>query len=359
MAINRKPTKSAPVYHKRRNNLLYDGLTYNGSFTHATEIMLTSYDAGSCQTILVKKVENLKLQPEKVNWVHVSGLSDEGVIAALCEKAKLPLPVVQDILNARHIAKLEETGNAIFAVLDAYGYKDNEELFQEHQSLVLGPNFVLSFEEGTGHRYQQVRKAIEDEAGQVRHQKADFLFNLLISLVVDSYFEVIELQQDRLLDMEDLLMEFQAAHVETGQQIQRFRRDYSRMKKAIIPLRESFGRSLMLESELIREGTRLYFRDTLDHLQQVTLMLESNRETIASLVDLYLANNDLRMNQIMKQLTVVSTIFIPLTFLVGVWGMNFVEMPELNLAHGYLYAWLTMIVIGIGLYLWFKRRNMF
>jgi magnesium transporter len=112
----------------------------------------------------------------------------------------------------------------------------------------------------------------------------------------------------------------------------------------------------MLESNLIRNENRMYFRDTYDHLQQVMSMLEANRETLSSLMDLYLANNDLRMNLIMKQLTVVATIFIPLTFLVGVWGMNFEHMPELGIPHGYLYAWALMIGMGVLLYWWFRRK---
>jgi len=347
------------VIRKRRNNLLYEGLTYNGTFTHASAIYLTSYDAVNCQSVEIRHLHDLKLQKGQVNWIHVSGLSDTKMVGDLCQMMGLEVPVVQDILNARHIAKLEDTGSTLFAVLDAYSYHDDGTLIREHQGLVLGKDFVLSFEEGTGHRFEPVRKALMDGIGQVRKHQADFLFNLLISMIVDSYFDVIEKQQNHLLDMEDSLMEFNAAHKETGQQIQLFRRDYSRLKKAIAPFREDFGRLLMMESAFIPETSRLYFRDTYDHLQQVMIMLEANRETIASLVDLYLANNDLRLNRTMNQLTIVATIFIPLTFLVGVWGMNFHNMPELGWPNGYLYAWLLLFAVGIGLYFWFRRKNMF
>jgi magnesium transporter len=350
---------SSTVNRKRLNNLLYGSLTYNGSYEQATEIHLTSYDAKTCQTELIKHPKDLKFQKGKINWVHVCGLSDTESVGELCRMMGLELPVVQDILNARHISKLEDTGSGLFAVLDAYSYNESSILIREHQSLVLGPDVVLSFDEGTGNRFEQVRKVLMEGIGQLRKHQADFLFNLLISLVVDSYFDVIEKQQNRLLDLEDLLMEFQTAHKETGQQIQLFRRDYSRLKKGIAPLREDFGRLLMIESTFIQETSRLYFRDTYDHLQQVMTMLEANREAIASLVDLYLANNNLRLNRTMSQLTIVATIFIPLTFLVGVWGMNFRHMPELDWVDGYLYAWLILIAVGVGLYVWFKRKNLF
>lgn len=354
--MKKKGNPKKTELRKRRNNLLYDGLSYNGKFTHATNIQLTSYDADGSETIVVHDLKELKLKPGKTNWVHIYGLSDEKVIADVCKSIGVELPMVQDILNARHIAKLEDTGKRLFAVMDAYTYNDEKELIRDHQSIILDPNFVFSFEEGTGRRFEQVSKAITDDVGQVRKHGSDFLFNLLVSLVVDSYYDVLEYQQNSLLDIEDVLMEFQAAHKETGQQIQHFRRDHIRLQKSVSPLREAFGHYLMLESGLITRGSRVYFMDTYDHLQQVKSMLEANRETLTSLMDLYLANSDLRMNLIMKQLTVVSTIFIPLTFLVGVWGMNFDKMPELRWDYGYLYAWIVMVGIGIALYWWFKHK---
>jgi len=341
---------------KRRNNLLYGGLNYNGNFTHATNIQLTSFDANSSETIVVHDLKDLKFKPGKTNWVHLFGLSDESEIAKLCTKLGVQLPMVQDILNSLHIAKMEDTGKGLFAVLDAYTYNDEKEMVRDHQSIILGPDFVLSFEEGTGHRFDLVCKAITEGVGQVRQHGADFLFNLLVSLVVDSYYDVLEYQQSNLLDMEDELMEFQADHKEKGQQIQHFRRDHARLLKAVSPLHEAFGHFLMLDSALIKSDTMIYFRDTYDHLRQVKSMLDANRETLSALMDLYIANNDLRMNLIMKQLTVVATIFIPLTFLVGVWGMNFQNMPELGWRYGYLYSWLIMIGIGVLLYWWFKQK---
>lgn len=353
----KKPvSKQKKELRKRKNNLLYGGLTYNGTFTHATNIQLTCFDATSSETIVVQDAKDLKLKPGKINWVHLFGLSDESEIANLCKKLGVELPMVQDILNSRHIAKIEDTGKGLFAVLDAYTYNDEKEMIRDHQSIILGPDFVLSFEEGTGHRFDLVCEAITEGVGQVRQHGADFLFNLLVSLVVDSYYDVLEYQQSNLLDLEDELMEFQAFHKHTGQQIQHFRRDHTRLLKAVSPLHEAFGHFLMIDSALIKSDSKIYFRDTYDHLRQVMSMLDANRETLSALMDLYIANNDLRMNHIMKQLTVVATIFIPLTFLVGVWGMNFKIMPELEWPNGYLYAWLAMIAIGVLLYWWFRHK---
>jgi len=359
MTSNKRSAFYANENRKRRNNLLYGGLNYNGDFTQATEIHLTSYDENNCQTRTIKNTHELKLEKGKVNWIHISGLSDTQLVSDLCTQMGLAIPVVQDILNARHLAKLEDTSGALFAVLDAYSYNEASLLDKEHLGMILSVDFVLSFEEGSSHRFEPVLQALMDGIGQLRKHQADFLFNLLISLVVDSYLDVIEKQQNSLMEMEDALMEFNTIHKEAGQQIQLFRKDYGRLKKDITPFWEDFRRTLMLESTLIHDTTRIYFRDTYDHLQQVTSILEINRETIASLVDLYLANNDLFLNRTMNQLTIVATIFIPLTFLVGVWGMNFKNMPELGWAHGYLLAWMLMIALGVGLYLWFRRKKLF
>lgn len=345
---------------QRQNNLLYESLAYNGNIIGQTEITFTVYDSINFKSEEIKTDEISMIKPEKdrINWIHVSGLSDTRSVGELCMRLGIPIPIVQDILNARHISKIEETGGMLFAVIDAYAYSDKLNLEREHQSFLLYSNIIISFEEGRKAIYGQIRKALHDGTGQARKLKPDFLFNLLINMVVDSYFDVIEIMQNNLMDLEDLLMEFTAVHKETGQQIQHFRRDLSRLKKNVFPFHEQFGHLLIMEPEQMNDSTRLYFRDTYDHLRQVSMMLEANREIIASLVDLYMANNDLRMNQIMKQLTVVSTIFIPLTFLVGVWGMNFANMPELSWKYGYLIAWIVMVIIGIVLYLWFRRRNL-
>jgi magnesium transporter len=177
--------------------------------------------------------------------------------------------------------------------------------------------------------------------------------------VVDSFFEVIEQQQEGLLNLEDALMEFGRAPQVSSTSIQQYRRDYIRLSKVLTPFLEGFGETLMMDSAFIKSASILYFRDTYDHLKQVKITLEANRELMASLVDIYLSNNDVRLNRSMNQLTIVATIFIPLTFLVGVWGMNFKNMPELEWKHGYLISWVVMIVIGVAVYAWFKKRMKF
>lgn len=345
----------------KSNNLLYDHLVYSGLSDSQTSIELIRYNKAAAFRNRFERADDVfaSMNKHEVNWIHVNGLRNVEEIGQICYLLGLQTPAIQDILNPLHISKIEETNNLLLIVLDAYGYNENMQLEREHFTIVLGSSFVLSFEEGGENRFELVKKAVESDLGVVRDQKSDYLFNLLVSMVVDSYLEVLELQQSSLLDMEDLLMEFNRTPKDTGQQIQRFRKDYSRLKKSVSPLREHFSRVLLAESNLIGKGCIIYFRDTYDHLQQVSLMMDANRETLVSLVDLYLSNNDVRMNQIMKQLTVVSTIFIPLTFLAGVWGMNFRNMPELAMRNGYPFAWGAMIAVGLVFFFWLRRKKMF
>lgn len=351
--------KVAQSRKKRHNNLLYEGLEYNGVYKQKTIIRQLTFNEEACDQKVYDQPHVLNVVEDRVQWIHVSGLSDTFTIDAISQSFGLSLPMLQDILNARHIAKVEESNGVLFAVLDAYHYGDNGKLIRQHQAFVLGENWVLSFEEGEGKRFEPVEKALMEGLGQVRKHGADFLFNLLISVVVDSFFEVIEQQQEGLLELEDALMEFGRAPQVSSTSIQQYRRDYIRLSKVLTPFLEGFGETLMMDSAFIKSASILYFRDTYDHLKQVKIMLEANRELMASLVDIYLANNDVRLNRSMNQLTVVATIFIPLTFLVGVWGMNFTSMPELEWKYGYLIAWILMIIIGFGLYFWFRRRRMF
>jgi magnesium transporter len=357
--MRKQSKKQHNIGVKKASNLLLEQLVYQGSNNVNTCIELTCFDATSLTKKRFDKVADLnaQLDSEKVNWVHVRGLNNTDLIGQLCENFQVQLLSVQDILNAKHIAKIEEANGHLFAVMDVFNYKEGETLTREHLSFVLGENFVLSFQETEDHRFSLIEKALEEKLGQVRNRRADYLFNLLISSVVDEYLEVLEIQQNIMLDLEDLMMEFLSEGKDAGRKIQEYRRDYLMLKKGIWPIKEQFGHLLMIDSGLIGKDVHIYYKDTLDHLQQAFMMVESSRETIASLLDLYLANNDLRMNHIMKQLTVVSTIFIPLTFLVGVWGMNFKFMPELDWRYGYLIAWIVMLVAGVASYFYFKRKK--
>ena len=336
-----------------KNNFLSEKLTYNGDERTATHVHLVSYNSAGMTVSDNAEIDAsaLSLDPASVSWVRVHGLKDTERIRALCAAFGIDFLVVQDILNVDHPSKVEEYERYNFVVAK---YSCHGEM--AHISLVQGENFVLSFSETETALFDGVQKAITDNVLKIRTRPTDYLLSVMINGLVADYASLASSIDD---DMDDLASELIAAvdARDIGAQILSLRRRYMGLKRTVMPLKEQFSRLLRSDSRLIRKGTRPFFNDVNDHLLYVAQSIDSCRETLASLMDLYVSNNDLRMNDIMKRLTVVSTIFIPLTFLVGVWGMNFRNMPELEWKYGYAAAWGVMIVIGVIVYLFFRTKK--
>lgn len=336
-----------------KNNFLSEKLTYNGDERTATHVHLVSYNSAGMTVSDNAEIDAsaLSLDPASVSWVRVHGLKDTERIRALCAAFGIDFLVVQDILNVDHPSKVEEYERYNFVVAK---YSCHGEM--AHISLVQGENFVLSFSETETALFDGVQKAITDNVLKIRTRPTDYLLSVMINGLVADYASLASSIDD---DMDDLASELIAAvdARDIGAQILSLRRRYMDLKRTVMPLKEQFSRLLRSDSRLIRKGTRPFFNDVNDHLLYVAQSIDSCRETLASLMDLYVSNNDLRMNDIMKRLTVVSTIFIPLTFLVGVWGMNFRNMPELEWKYGYAAAWGVMIVIGVIVYLFFRTKK--
>lgn len=336
-----------------KNNFLSEKLTYNGDERTATHVHLVSYNSAGMTVSDNAEIDAsaMSLDPASVSWVRVHGLKDTERIRALCAAFGIDFLVVQDILNVDHPSKVEEYERYNFVVAK---YSCHGEM--AHISLVQGENFVLSFSETETALFDGVQKAITDNVLKIRTRPTDYLLSVMINGLVADYASLASSIDD---DMDDLASELIAAvdARDIGAQILSLRRRYMDLKRTVMPLKEQFSRLLRSDSRLIRKGTRPFLNDVNDHLLYVAQSIDSCRETLASLMDLYVSNNDLRMNDIMKRLTVVSTIFIPLTFLVGVWGMNFRNMPELEWKYGYAVAWGVMIVIGVIVYLFFRTKK--
>ena len=285
-------------------------------------------------------------------------MSDVTKIEQLHTHCGISILWLQDILNTRHIAKIEDQHDALLTITDIYTQTAGNTLDKEHVSVLLQSGCVFSFLESYTPLFAPIVDAILNNKGKVRRQSADYLYNLLLSHIFDGYLSILDRQRDRILDMENTLMEFDNTRPsDIGRDIQRVRKDYMLLRKNLLPLREQFA--TLSESPLIKAANKIYYKDTLDHLLQVLQLIDNAEESITALVDLYLANNDLRMNHIMSRLTVLSAVFIPLTFLVGVWGMNFRHMPELEWTYGYLFAWVVMIVVAGAVVWWLWRKKWF
>lgn len=345
------------------NNLLTEKLVYTGDSPTPTRLHLCTYNAQEMQEISGATFQSVSgvLNSERINWLQIEGLTDTETIRQVCNHFEIDFLIVQDILTANHPTKIEEQDKYIALILKWFypnPEKENEldELLQQQVCIILGSNYVLTFLEKEADFFAGVATALRNDILKIRSRQSDYLLSVLLNSVMSNYISTVTSIDDNLDDLEEALLTVTEGN-DISIQIQSLRRQYMLMKKAIFPLKEQYMKLLRADNLLIHKASRAFFNDGNDHLQFVLQTLDTCRETLSSLVDLYISNNDLRMNDIMKRLTIVSTIFIPLTFLAGVWGMNFKYMPELDWRYGYLFAWIVMAIIGIVVYLYFRKKK--
>lgn len=344
-----------------RNNLLSEKLEYTGDSKTSTRLSLCSYNKKERQEAHGKVLKDVinSFGTNRINWLQVQGLKDTETIREICEHFEISFLILQDILNSDHPAKIEEYDKYTFIVLKLFSNSETEtgtELSQQQLCIIQGENYILTFLENDHPFFGNILEAIRNNVLKICDRQTDYLLSVQLNNVMGNYIHIVSGIDDALEDLEEELLNTLNAK-DIGIQIQALRRQYLQVKRAVLPLKEQYIKLLRSENMLMHKVNRAFFNDVNDHLQFVLQTLEICRETLSSLVDLYISNNDLRMNDIMKRLTIVSTIFIPLTFLVGVWGMNFDFMPELSWKHGYLFAWLLMAVIGIAVFLYFRIKK--
>lgn len=293
-----------------------------------------------------------------VMWLNVNSVQEPAVLKNIGELFNIHPLTLEDIADTSQRPKAEEYPSYLFTVVKMLSFnKRDQELNIEHVSIVLGEHFVLSFLEDEGDVFESVRERLRKAKGRLRYCDADLCMYALMDAVVDQYFVVLEHLDDKINEMEDSVFE----HVSKIdlQQIHTLRRQVLNIRKATWPLREEIAFIQKLESPLIRKDTQVYLRDLHDHTSQVMDMIENYREILSGIQDTYLSASSNRMNINMQALTTVATIFIPLTFIAGVYGMNFEYMPELKWRYGYLMIWLIMIAVAFLLVRLFRKRQMF
>jgi magnesium transporter len=264
--------------------------------------------------------------------------------------------VLEDIVNTNQRPKLDLMGDYLFVVFRMLTWDAVAgEVRSEQVSLILGQRYVLTFQERAGDVFDPLRERIRKGLGRIRKGGADYLAYALLDVIVDNYFVVVEQLDEQIESLESRLV--QQPSTEMLGQLNRLKRQALYLRKSIWPLREAVAGLQRRESPLIGETTALYLRDLYDHVIHVIDTVETLRDLLAGMLDVYLSGVSNRMNEVMKVLTVISTIFIPLTFIVGVYGMNFEYMPELHYKGGYPLAWGIMLVVAGALVLFFRRRR--
>jgi magnesium transporter len=336
-----------------------------GSLIHVGEkkmekvrIRVIDYNEGDLDEREMRTIEESFSYLEKptVTWINIDGVHDPDVIRKIGNHLDLHPLVLEDILHTDQRAKVEDFEDYLFVIVKMLSRDDGAELITANQfSVILGSNYVLTFQERVGDVFNPVRERIRWGRGRIRSRGADYLAYALIDAVVDHYFTVLEKLGERIESLDEEVTTRPIP--ETLQRIYQLKRELIFLRKSIWPLREVIGELERGESDLIDEKTVIFLRDVYDHGIQIIDIVETFRDVVSGMFDIYLSSVSNRMNETMRVLTVIATIFIPLTFVAGIYGMNFKSMPELDWIWGYPLIWGVMILVALFMLVYFKRKR--
>jgi magnesium transporter len=293
---------------------------------------------------------------DKTSWLNLDGVHDTSLIEHLGRHFNLHPLTLEDIASTQQRPKIEFFDDYVYVVLRMLHLSDKGTLQNEQISIILGKHFVLTLQEIPGDLFEPVRKRLRTNKGRIRKLGADYLFYALIDAIVDAYFIVLESYGERIEALEDQILHYDKQVIE---QLSSLKRETLLLRKTIWPLRELLSSLHREESPLMSNEVLTFFRDVQDHSIQVIDTIEIFRELLSSIHDVHLSNMSYRMNEVMKVLTIISTIFIPLSFLVGVYGMNFKVMPELEWQYGYFGVWGIILFVAISMVFYFRRKKWF
>jgi magnesium transporter len=332
--------------------------------THPIQIEVIDYTQTEHEVRRVDSPEDCApyRDSDTFTWINMNGIHDAGLVERLGKQFGLHPLILEDVVNTGHRPKLEESTDSIAVIVKMlYAYEDNSGVHSEQISIVFGRRWTLSFQETSQDVFEPFRQRLERTVPRVRSTIQGYLPYALVDAIVDHYFVLLEQIGERIEMLEDELSD--RAQPESLAKIRALKRELIDLRKSVWPLREVIGGLERMESDLIDRSLAPYLRDLYEHTVQVIDTVETYREMVSSLLELYRTGISNRMNEIMKVLTIFATIFIPLGFLAGVFGMNFdpaaspYNMPELGLKYGYLMFWGLVVAVGGGLLIFFKRKG--
>ena len=336
-------------------SLVYTGEQAAGEI----DVTLIDYDEQVFEERTLKTVDECIPYRSKptATWINVDGVHDPALIGKLGDCFGLHRLVSEDVMSVAQRPKMEDYGDYLFVVVKMLTYDDKEEkVVPEQVSLVVGQNFLLSFQEGIrGDVFQLIRDQLRTGRGTIRKRGVDYLAYSLLDALVDGYFVILEKLGERIDNLEEELIA--SPRREIMEQLYQLKRELLFLHKAVWPLREVLAALERRESPIIHETTAPYLRDVYDHVVQVIDSVEIYRDMLSTMLDLYLSSVSFRLNEVMKVLTIIATIFMPLTFIAGVYGMNFKYLPELEWRYGYFAALTLMAAIAVGMLFYFKRKK--
>ncbi len=354
--------RSSSRFHKKRSvksGLPPGSLVHIGNESDKTvQISVIGYTPDGFEEHQFQQIDHYLQNPcdSAVVWVNVEGVHDVELIRILGEKHSFHPLVQEDIVNTVQRPKIEDYGDYLFIVLKMLHQTGEGDFSSEQLSIILGPDYLFTFQEGIkGDAFDTVRDRIRSGKGKLRGMGADYLAYALIDAIVDGYFSILEVFGERIVDVEEALA---LAPDQTAlHQINGMKKEIIFLRKSVWPLREAIAFLERGDSRLLSDSTRIYFRDVYDHTVQIIDTVETYRDLLSGMLDLYLSSISNRTNEVMKFLTVIGTIFMPLTFLVGVYGMNFKHFPELEWKNGYFVLWGVMIAASLLMVAYFRKKR--
>ncbi len=336
-------------------SLIHIGNTY----AEKPQITLIRYNETFFSEKEISSFAALRAQKDEqgILWIDMSGLQNIELLEELGNIFGLHPLVLEDILNTDQRPKMEDYCDYIYIVLRNFSGQTNGDLISEQISVILGKNFVLSFREKESTIFEPIQERLRNNKGRIRKFGADYLVHAIIDSIVDNYFIVLEKLEEKIEFLEDDLLKKPTPVM--LQAIHELKRELILLRKSLWPLREAISSLERSDSPLISESTGIYFKDIFDHVIAVIDSVETFRDMLSGMLDIYLSSVSNRLNEVMKVLTIIATIFMPLTFLAGVYGMNFKFMPELEWRWGYFGVLGIMLVIALSMINYFKKKKWF
>lgn len=346
-------------YHSKKAGLPPGSMVYVGKYKNE-KIILTeiTFSKGSYTSKLLANISECTFidDDSSTTWINLEGIHEVKIVEDIGKKFNLDLMILEDIVNTNHRPKEDQYKDYLFLSLKLLDVDpDSDSVVDEQISLVLGNHYLISFQERKSPVFRTFLDRLEQGKGVYRQRKPDYIFYRIIDTVVDNYFLVTEHISDSIDGLETEILK--SPEKNSLEKIYEMKKKLQVLNKAILPLRESISAIIRNDNEFIEDVNEKYFRDVYEHLTQVSETVSSQNETITSFIDLYMSGVSTKMNQVMQVLTMFATIFIPLTFIAGVYGMNFDNMPELHWKYGYLMVWGLMFAVTLGFVIYFRKKK--
>jgi len=326
--------------------------------TEKPRITLISYDKDTFEERIVESIEDCLLCKDlkTISWINVDGVHQVDIVEKIGTHFGLHPLVMEDIAHTYQRPKMEDFDSYIYLVLKMLQFdEDTSDVSSEQVSIILGPGFVLSFQEAEGDTFDAVRERLRNSKGRIRSSGSSYLAYALMDSIVDNYFVVLEKIGEFLEVLEENVIEDPTPAI--LQDVHGIKKEIIYLRRSVWPLREVIGKLDRSESPLIEEVTLVFLKDIYDHTIRIIETAETYRDITSGIMDVYLSSVSNKMNEVMKTLTIIATIFIPLTFIAGVYGMNFNNMPELAWKWGYPAAWIIMALVSASMLIYFRRKR--